>query len=265
MKLLFILLLSMSTLSATMYYSKVEPYDTKKISSNVMGEVIFVDENRLGKRLTKAPYIKIDSELDRDELKITNDKIEYLRETVSVNEKILQNLKESLAKKEKNYEQVKNLKIKSTVEKDREFYDLVASQNSVLATQKEINNLKVQISDLKLRKAQLVKSIEDKSLSADGFTLYSIDVKTGQVVNKGTPLATLVDTTKAILTLYLSEEDLLRVDKSVIYIDGVKTSYKVDRVLKIADTQNISKYKAQIIVKAPKVFSKLVKVELRDE
>ena len=49
-----------------------------------------------------------------------------------------------------------------------------------------------------------------------------------------------------------------------MYINGEKTSYKVDRLLTIADSKNISKYKAQIVIKAPNIFSKLAKIELKE-
>jgi len=261
---LFILLFfSLNSLYANVYYSKVEPYEVRKISSNVMGVVLEIKEDLLGKSLSTEPYLVIDSELDREELKYLKEKLEYLRNTLSVNEKIILNLQATLLKKRANYERVKNLKIKSSVEKDREFYDLVNSENLYLAKENEINNLKVQIADLELRRAQLLRSVSDKNLVADGFVLYSLDVKVGQVVNKATPLATVVDTSRAILTLYLDEKDVDNAFDSIIYIDGKETAYKVDRLVNIADAQNISKYKAQIIIKAPKLFSKLVKVELK--
>ena len=263
LKLTSLLLVVQMMLEANVYYSKVEPYEVRKISSNVMGVVTEVKEDLLGKKLSKQSYIVIDSELDKDELAHTKEKIVYSNETLEVNEKMIVNLKKSLEKKRLNYERVKNLKIKSSVEKDREFYDLINSENIYLAKKNEINNLKVQIADLNLRETQLLRSLKDKNLVANGFTLYSLDVKVGQVVNKSTPLATVLDTDSAILTIYLDEEDVLRSKKSIVYIDGVKTDYKVDRLLSIADSQNISKYKAQIIIKAPKIFSKLVEVELK--
>jgi multidrug efflux pump subunit AcrA (membrane-fusion protein) len=114
-----------------------------------------------------------------------------------------------------------------------------------------------------LRKAQLIRTISDKTLQAKGFTLYSIDVKVGQVVTMSTPLAKVADISKALLTIYLDEEDVLNAKNSVIYIDDQKTEYKITRLINIADSKNISKYMAQIIIKAPKIFSKLAKIELK--
>ena len=51
----------------------------------------------------------------------------------------------------------------------------------------------------------------------------------------------------------------------MVYIDDKKTNYKISRVVNIADSQNISRYMAQIVINSPEVFSKLVKVELKDE
>ena len=265
MKIITLILLISSCVFSKVYYSKVEPYETRNISSSVSGVVLFVDEESLGKKLSKKPYIEIDSELDRAELGFTKSKIQYLEETLALNQKMLKNLQASLEKKRENYKQVEALKIKARVEKDKEFYDLVTSENSYLTTQKEIMSLKNQIADLKLRKAQLTRSVNDKTLSAKEFTLYSLEVKVGQVVAPSTPLAKLVDTSKALLTIYLDEEDLVGAKEKSIYIDGEKTPYKITRLLSIADSKNISKYMAQIVIKAPGVFSRLAKVELKDE
>jgi len=251
------------SLSANVYYSKVEPYEVRKIASNVSGVVLIAHEDMVGETLSKSAYLRIDSKLDKNELKFIKEKLQYLKKTVKLNENIVSNLEVSLEKKRLNYERVKKLKIKSNVEKDKEFYDLVNSENSSLSTLKEINTLRTQVADLEIRKKQLVRSISDKSLSAKGFKLYSLEVKVGEVVSKGTPLATIMDTSRAILTIYLNEEDVLNAKRSVIYINGEKTAYKIDRFLNIADSKNISKYMAQIIIKAPKIFSKLAKVELK--
>lgn len=264
MKIILLTLFITTSLFSKIYYSKVEPYEVRNISSSVSGVVLFVDEESLGKKLSKKPYIKIDAALDEDELRFTKSKISYLEKTVLLNEKMIKNLQISLEKKRENYKQVETLKIKARVEKDKEFYDLITSENSYLTTQKEIMSLKNQIVDLRLREAQLVRNIQDKSLNAEGFTLYSLDVKVGQVVAPATALAKIVDTSKALLTIYLDEEDVARAKQKVIFIDGEKTSYKISRLLSVADSKNISKYMAQIVIEAPAVFSKLAKIELKD-
>ncbi|DAB31161.1 MAG TPA: HlyD family secretion protein [Sulfurimonas sp. UBA12504] len=265
MKFIIILLSFYSFLFAKVYYAKVEPYEVRDISSNVSGLVLFADEDSLGKKLSDKSYIKIDTELDADELKSVQQKLVYMRDTIKENEAILLNLKESLQKKRDNYKQIESLKIKSRVEKDKEFYELVASENSYLTTQKEINNLKIQMADLSHRQTQLQRSIKDKNLSDKGFVLYSLSVKPGQFVNVSTPLAKIADVSKAILILYLDEEDVKNAQTRSILIDDVVTKYKISRVVNIADAKNISKYMAQIVIDAPELFSKLVKVEVKEE
>ncbi|TKI69550.1 HlyD family secretion protein [Sulfurimonas crateris] len=260
---LFALLLTLS--HAKIYYAKVEPYEVRDISANISGLVLSADEALVGTVLTSKPYIKIDSEVDEKELRLIKEKLMYITNSLEMSEAVLVNLEDSLVRKRENYRKIEPLKFKSSVEKDREFYDLIASENLYLNTRKEIQNLKVQISDLRLREVQLTRSIKDKNLVAEGFVLYEMMVKPGQVVGVATPLAKIADTSKALLSIYLDEEDVLDAKKRVIYIDGEKTSYRVSRLLNIADSKNISKYMAQIVTDSPKLFSKLVKVELKNE
>ncbi len=258
----FIVFLS-SVLFSKFYYAKLEPYEIRDISSNVSGLVLFIGEDMIGKELGSKPYIKIDSQLDEEELKNVETKIIYLNKIISINEKVLVNVENILLKKRQNYEKLKSLKIKSTIEKDKEYYDLMGSENSFLATLKDMSNSKILIADLKLRRSQLQRSLRDKNLNAEGFTLYSILVKPGQVVSISTPLAKIADISKAKLTIYLDENDLVGVESKKIYLNAKETKYSVSRVLNIADTKNISKYRIEIIIDPPKVFSKLVKIELK--
>jgi multidrug efflux pump subunit AcrA (membrane-fusion protein) len=247
------------------YYAKVEPYTFYNLSSDVMGIVEKTDENLLGKVLHNEVFIQIDDTLDKEELQYTVEKIEDLQNTLELSSSMLENLHKVLIKKQRNYKKVEAMRIKSRIEKDREFYDLIATQNSYIATKKEINSLKIQIADLLLRKKTLQKTLHDKKLQASHLLLYSIDVKEGQFVNKGTPLAKLADISKALLTLYVNKNDLEKINQKSIYIDGIKTSYKVSRSSNIADTINLSKYKVQIVIHAPKIFSQLVKIEFKEE
>ncbi len=265
MKFLLLLVFLFSIASSKVYYSKVEPYELRDISSNVSGLIIKIDEDKIGKVLSDDSYIEIDTELDNKEYVYTTQKLKYISNTLISSKNILKNMKLSLIKKRENYKKIKNLKIKSLIEKDKEFHDLINSENLYLNTKKEIDNLKVQISDLKFKIIYLKRKIKDKNLIAKGFVLYSIKVKVGQVVGISTPLAQVADISKAKLTIYLDPSDVLNADKKIIYIDEKKTKYKISRTLNIADSINISKYMAQIIIESPSIFSRLVKVELRDE
>ncbi len=263
MRILFYLFLTSQLLLSEVYYSKVQPYRFKKITSNVVGAVTFIDENMLGKKLSKKPFILIDSEIDTAELTDVEKKLISLKDTLKLNQKILKNLQEVLKRKRANFKKTEALKIKSRIDKDREFYDLTVSENSFLTTQKEVNSLKNSMADLELREMQLQKNIRDKKAIQEGYLLYSIDVEEGQVVNIGTPLARVADISKALLTVYVDIDELHNIEDKTIYIDGKKSNYKILRLLKIADGVNISKYKVQIAINAPKAFSQLVKVEFK--
>jgi len=262
-KILPFLLLASMALFAKDYYSKVEPYELLTISANVSGQVTFTDEKKEGQLLGKKAYIRIDDKLDRIELNNVRKKIALLKNTLKLNEDMQKNYTEILEKKQRNYDNIKELKTKSVIEKDREFYDLVSTQNTLISTAKEVDNLKVQINDLTLRREQLRKSIADKSLRAKGYILYSLSVKKGQVVNPGMMLSQVADISKAKLTIYLNSKDMKDAKSKTVYLNGEKTAYKVDRLWEIADSIHLSSYKAEIIIKAPKHFSELMKVELK--
>ncbi len=266
MKYLVILItIAFSLLHASEHYAKVEPYEVRTISANVSGLILFTDEQKEGALLGKKEYIIIDDELDIIEYDKLDKKIKLLHVTLSLNEQLKKNYEEILRRKGENYERIKDLKIKSSVEKDREFYDFVASQNALLSLEKEMLSLQTQINDLELRSAQLKRSISDKHLKADGYILYALMVKPGQVVSPATPLAKIADVSRALLTLYLSSEEIATAKEKIVYLDGKRSDYKIERIWNIADEKHLSSYKVQIIIDAPENFSALVKVELRDE
>ncbi len=199
-KVVTFILLSGVALMAKEYYSKVEPYEIRTIASNVSGQVTFSDEKREGKRLDEKVYVQIDDKLDRIELENVNKKIALLKNTLKLNEEMKKNYQDILAKKQKNYDNIKGLKTKSVIEKDSVFYELVTTRNTLISTAKEVDNLKVQINDLELRAAQLKKSIADKALSAKGYVLYALSVKEGQVVSPGMELSKVAGVKRTVPT-----------------------------------------------------------------
>ena len=261
-KILFLIFLPI-LLSAKEYYARVEPIDIYTIASNVQGEVLFVNEDLIGKRVSKNPFILIDDKTDRADLLALKEQKNSLEEMIEADKKIIKNLQESLKLKKENYESIKDLSVKSKTQKDAVYFDQVATKNQLLNTQKELASYRSQLADLQAKIIRLQKSIEDKSIKAEGLVLYELMVKRGDVVTPAKPLAKVADTSKAILTLYVDAKMLQDIAKKRVYIDGKETPYRVSRINPIADTQNISKYKVQIIIDPPKIFSKLVKVELK--
>lgn len=263
MPLIFTLLFLVVNIYAKEYYAKAEPYEVLSVSSNVSGEVIYTDLASQGKILGKKAYLRIDDTLDRAELQSVEGKIGALEKTLQHNAQMELNFQQMIEMKQSNFDRIKDLKIKSSVEKDREYFDLVNSRNSLLGIQKEIQSLKISLGDLKLRRTQLHKSINDKYLSAPGKVLYQLMVKPSSVVNPGTPLAQIADITKAKLTLYLSADEAQNVQNKKIYLNSQATAYKIDRLWKIADASKLSSYRIEILIAPPKQFSHLIKVEFK--
>ena len=259
---LFLLLFHLSVF-AKEYYAKLEPKELYTMASNVVAKVVLANRAKEGEVLGESDFIMLDDALDRDELKEIEKKVSLIEKTLKLNASVLENLASIVERKQKNYDRIKDLKIKSSIEKDREFFDLVTTQNQYLATQKEVNNLEIQLSDLKLREAHLKQSIEDKHIKAPSMMLYKLLVKKHQVVAMGTPLAKVADISKGRLTLYVHKDDIEGIKGKSIYLDGKKTAYHVSNVWDVADEVHLSSYKVEIIVDKPQIFSKLVKVEFK--
>lgn len=264
-KLLLLVAFAVMQLSAKEYFAKVEPYEIRTVSSNVSGLVTYTDEKDEGKILGRDAYIRIDDELDRVDLEKTRIKIALLKHTIDLNNDMVANYEQIVTKKAVNYERVEKLKMRSQVEKDREFYDYTGTKNQLIGVKKELANLRVQVNDLEMRERHLVRSIADKHLSAPGYVLYALLVKEEQVVNPGTSLAQIADVSRAKLTVYLDPEDRARAKDGAVYLDGEKTSYRVTRLWNITDAKHLSSYKAEIVIDAPEQFSRLVRVEFKDE
>ena len=261
---IFILFLLMAIgLDAKEYYAKVEPYEILNVSSNVSAEVVYTDTESQGKRLGKKPYNVMDDKLDTVELQSVDGKIDAVEKTLVHNQAMVKNYQQIIEMKQANFDRIKDLKIKSAVEKDREYFDLVSSRNSLLSVQKEIESLRMQLGDLKTRRSQLQKSIADKHISAPGYVLYQLMVKPSAFVNPGTPLAQVADVRKAKLTVYLNAAEAQQAQTKSIYLNGKKTAYRIDRLWKIADASKLSSYRAEIVITPPERFSQLVKVEFK--
>ncbi len=263
LKHILVLLFLPVLLAAEGYYAKVEPIDIYTVSSNVQGEVLFSNEDLLGKKLGDAAFIRIDAKTDKADLEALETKISSLGQMIEADKKIVENLTQSVRLKKENYESIKDLSVKSKTQKDAVYFDLVATKNQLLSTKKEIASFHSQLADLQAKKIRLQKSLADKNIKAPGLVLYELFVKKGDVATPAKPLAKVADVSKALLTLYVDADTLEGIENKSVYINGAKTVYKVARITYIADSQNISKYKVQIITDPPKIFSKLVKVELK--
>lgn len=235
MKLLLLICVPLLLL-AKVHYAKVEPYNSVVLKSAVSSLVMNVDLESEGKMVENKRVIYLDDRLDKINLKRSNENLLILRET--------------LKRQEAYFQRINKLKTVSTAQKDDAFYSFASAKTQYLDMQYQI--------------AQLEDSIEKKSIVPYHMYLYEIMVRKGDYVTPGSPLASVVDTNRAKLVLFLEPSELEQIEKKVVYLDDKKTEYKVDKVWKVADEKFISSYRAEIYIPAPEMsFSELVKVELK--
>ena len=152
----------------------------------------------------------------------------------------------------------------SNVQKDNAYSSYASAKTQYLSTKEKILNLQKQILDMKFKVAQLKDSIAKKSIVLENKYLYKLMVRKGDFVAPGTPLAQVEDASRAKLVVFLEPEELEHLDQKVVYLDGIRTEYKVAKVWSMTDEKFISSYRAEIYIPAPKnSFSKLVKVEIK--
>ncbi len=264
MKKIFLFLFTLSlSLQADIYYAKVKPIESYTIKSSVSGKVMVSDISKEGKFIQNSLVVKIDDVLNMKDLKTSQAKLKILKEIKNIDKQNLQNSKLSYEIKKKNYDRIKDLNTKSIYEKDNQLVSVIAAKNQYLSTKQALENIKSQINDLLYKIFVLKDTINKKNIYLKGRYLYKLYVKRGDYVIPGTPLMEVKDISKAKLTIYLSYEDMKNLDKRVIYINGKKSNLKFHKVWRVADATNISSYKAELYIPAPKIFSKVIKVELR--
>jgi len=117
---------------------------------------------------------------------------------------------------------------------------------------------------MKYKIAQLEDNIAKKSIILLNKYLYKLMVRKGDFVNSGSALAQIQNISRAKLVLYLEPEELDQIEQKVVYLDGKKTGYLINKVWRVADEKFISSYRAEIYIPTPEnSFSKLVKVEIK--
>jgi len=263
LKMILILLIPLS-IFAKVHYAKVEPYESVMLKSSVSGLVTRVDLSLEGTMVDSKKVIQIDDALDKLNLKSSNKSVKLLEEMLKINKEIEKSLKKSSNKQQNHFKRISRLSTSSKAQKDSAFNAFVSAKTKYLSTREKIVNLEKQILDIRYKIAQLKDSINKKSISLENKYLYKLMVSKGDFVNPGSSLAQIKNANRAKLTLFLESEEIKDIEEKIVYIDGEKTDYKVNKVWRIADEKFISSYRAEIYIPAPKrSFSKLIKVEIK--
>ncbi len=257
------ILLCGTILFGDVYYAKLEPLESYVIKSDVAGKIIYSDVSKEGKYVKDALVVKIDDKTDKDDLKNSVKKLESLKKLVELKKENINNLQKSYLIRKRNYDRIKNLKTKSNFEKDTQLLSVIAANSSLIAAKESLISLENQIKDLEYEIFVLKDRISKKNIIIKDRYIYKLNIKKGDYVSPGATLMQTMDISKAKATIYLSYEDKENLSKRSIYINGKKSDIKFYKVWDIADSVNISSYKAEILLPRPKEFSKVVKIELR--
>lgn len=264
MKSLFLSLILAQALLASEYFAKAEPVDTFSLKASVSGQVVQVDESKEGKLSDGAVLIMIDDKVDVIELEASKQKLIFLDSNIKLSKQSVSNSFKAMKIDKGNYARVQNLNSYSKLQKDAKLLSSINSTNGYIQSKTSLENLKTQRADLTVRIARLEDSIAKKNITVrEGLYIYKLYPNVGDFVSMGAPLLDSADISKARLTIYVTKEDLVGIKDKKIFIDDKETSFKIDKLWTIADTQNISAYKTEIVIDKPEVFSTLMKVEFR--
>jgi hypothetical protein len=232
---LFTTLVNASDIVKKEFISRVLPLEIYTIKSTISGEVVFTNTKIEGKQSHNNTIIKIDKELNLLELKQINEKLKITNNMLKI--------------ESNNYSIIRSISSKSQFEKDSQ--------------KLKVLNLQSTMADLTIKLDTLKNIIKHKTLINKDNYIYNIYVKSGDYVNPGTKLYEAYDLSKAKLIIFIAKDDKENIKNKTIYLNGDKTDYKIDKLYYVADSKYISRYKCEIIIKCPKDFSKLVKIEFK--
>ncbi|MEA3513521.1 MAG: hypothetical protein U9R37_07945 [Campylobacterota bacterium] len=224
-----------SILFSSEYYAKIEPINTYNVKSSVAGKITFVNNDKESKTVKSDTIVKIDSKINKIDLKQSEIK--------------LSNLKEILKLEQSTLESYKKVSSKSKFDKDNQKIKIL--------------NIISSISDLETKIATLEDTISNKTLIEKNRYIYNIAVEVADYVNPGTLLYSTMDLSKGKLEIFIPISQADDIKNKTIYIDGAKTDLTISKLYTVADTKHISSYKCEIIIPTPEKFSKLVKIEFK--
>ena len=235
MKIIWIFLLSLSTIFASEYYAKLEPIDSFQVKSAVAGKVVFSNSKIEGLKANNSTIIELDSSVNKIELEQSKNKLKYIEEMITI--------------EKNNYDRLNQVSSKSAFEKD---------------TQKlKVINLESSKADMIIKIESLKDTIDNKKLVEKSNYIFNIAVKEGDYVNAGTLLYESKDLSKGKLEIFVPIAQINEIKNKDIYLDDVKSDVKISKIYDVADVTNISSYKVELIISNVNTFSKLVKIEFR--
>jgi len=234
--LIFLSLISFSF--AIDYVSKIEPYKSYKVSSQSSGEIEFIKDVEFS--FVDDLIIQLDDENERIQKEALKSQIEIQNKIVKI--------------KKRQYLSKKEIKRLSEYEKLTEELNYLNAKNTLLNLKQSLDVINNQI--------------KKKRVFANNLYVGKIYAKEKMFVNAGFTLFDAYDISKLAIELFVTKEDLENIKNKDIYIDGKKSSFKIEKISNIKDSVNISTYYVKLIKENSDKnykFSNLVKVEFKDK
>jgi len=263
MKKIYIILLIPIFVFAKIHYAKIEPYKSVELKSSISGLVTDAEVDNEGTFVEQKKIIQVEDILEKENLQEIKNSLKITEQMLAVNQKITINLKKLLRRKESQYNRYDQITTASKSQKDNAFNAFVTVETQYFQNKEKILSLKKEILNYKHQIFQLKDTIAKKSIVLKNKYLYKLMVRKGDFVTSGTPLAIVYNIQQAKLILFLVPEELKDINKKTIYINDIKTAYKINKIWDIADEKHISSYRVEIYIDAPKRFSELKKVEFK--
>lgn len=235
MRIILFFMITINMLFASEYYAKLEPIDSYQVKSAVAGKIIYTNSAIEGGKANNSTIVEIDSFVNKIDLEQSRNKLKYIDEMIKI--------------EKNNYNRLNQVSSKSAFEKD---------------TQKlKVINLESSKADMIIKIETLKDNIKNKKLVEKSNYIFNISVNEGDYVNAGTLLYESKDLSKGKLEIYVPILEIDSIKNKDIYIDGVKSDVKINKIYNVADSTHISSYKVELLLNNPKTFSRLVKVEFK--
>lgn len=231
----YILLFLPIFIYAKSYMGVINPINEYTIYAKTSGEIVSLDKNDETKVLSKT-IIQIDKDIEEKTLKLYKEQLSLYRQKLDINQS--------------NYNKFITLKGQSKVDKDDKLLDII--------------DLKNNIASLKVSIAELENTISNKIISIKNLYLKEFLVNKHDYVSAGTKVATVYDTTKGKIEVYVTKADFENIKNKVVYIDDKKTNLKINKIDITTDDTYISSHKIELEIDS-KNFGSTIKVEFKDE
>ncbi|MAD42641.1 MAG: HlyD family secretion protein [Arcobacter sp.] len=235
MKIVILCFILINTVFAAEYYAKLEPIESYKVKAAVAGKVVFSNSKIEGFKANNTTIIELDSKVNQMDLQQSRNKLKFINDMIEI--------------ETNNYNRLKKVSSKSAFEKDTQKLKVITLKSSKADMLINIENLK--------------DTIKNKKLIEKSNYISMISVKKGDYVTPGTLLYEAKDLSKGKLEIFVPIAETEKLREKDVYLDGIKSDIKINKIFNIADSQNISSYKVELLVPNVKTFSRLVKIEFK--